>query len=217
VRAWLAALPFVPRIPATSIEQLLPGAEDVEVTMRHETRDRALGPGEAYVLSLVAAWSRPKRIFEIGTASGQATLLMARQAPDARIDTLDLGNERPTLGQQRGQPPWKDLSTVGAAYREGGVADRVTQHFADSARFDFAPFRGQIDLVLVDGAHTYEYVRSDSQAALQMIRPGGIVVWDDCTYVSPGVSRALVTVRRGGHDVYRVTGTRLAVLRTLSP
>lgn len=214
VRAWLRALPFVPRVPATTVEHLLPGAEDVELTLRHQTRDRALGPGEAYVLSLVTAWLQPQRVFEIGTASGQATLLMARQAPEAHIDTLDLGDEDASLGQQSGQPPLQDLSAIGVAYREGGVEDRVTQHLGDSARFDFGPFADAMDLVFVDGAHTYEYVRSDSRAALAMARHGGAIVWDDCTYASPGVSRALVELRRAGHAVHRVAGTRLALLRT---
>ncbi len=138
---------------------------------------------------------------------------MARQAAEARIDTLDLGNDRPSLGQQRGQPPWQDLSSIGAAYRDAGVADRVVQHFGDSARFDFGPFHGQIDLVFVDGGHTYEYVRADSRSALAMTRPGGVIVWDDCNYLSPGVSKAIWELRRSGHEVHRLVGTRLAVLR----
>ena len=213
VRAALAALPYVPRIPAARLEALFPGIADLEITIRHETRDRALNHGEAYVLSLITAWLRPRRIFEIGTASGQATLLMARQAPEAQIDTMDLGNEAPSLGQQRGQPPWQDLSQIGIAFHGTPAEAQVTQHFADSARFDYAPFRGAIDLMLIDGGHTYEYVRADSAAALQLVRPGGVIVWDDCNYLSPGVSKALHGLRREGRQVYRVIGTRLAVAR----
>jgi predicted O-methyltransferase YrrM len=212
-RAALAALPYVPRIPAARLEDLFPGVGDLEITLRHETRDRALNHGEAFVLSLITAWLRPRRIFEIGTASGQATLLMARQAPEAQIDTMDLGNHAPSLGEQRGQPPWQDLTQIGVAFRGTPAEGRVTQHFADSAAFDYAPFRGAIDLMLIDGGHTYEYVRADSSAALGLVRPGGVIVWDDCNYLSPGVSKALHGLRRDGHPVYRVTGTRLAVLR----
>jgi predicted O-methyltransferase YrrM len=212
VRAALAALPYVPRIPAARLEALFPGVGEREITIRHETRDRALNHGEAFVLSLITAWLRPRRIFEIGTASGQATLLMALQAPEAQVDTMDLGNEAPSLGQQRGQPPWQDLSQIGIAFRGTPAEAHVTQHFADSAAFDYKPFRGAIDLMLVDGAHTYEYVRADSAAALELVRPGGIVVWDDCNFISPGVGRALHGLRRDGHAIYRVAGTRLAVL-----
>lgn len=213
-RAAIGALPYVPRIPLTRLEWLFPRIGDLEVTVRHETEDRALTHGEALVLSLVTAYVKPRRILEIGTASGQAVVLMARQAPEATIDTIDLGNETPSLGQQRGQPPWQDLSTVGAAYRDAGLDERVTQHFADSARFDWAPFKDSIDLMLIDGGHTYEYVLSDSRAAVQVVRSGGVIVWDDCNYVSPGVGKALAKLRReDGVPVYRIFGTRLAIAR----
>lgn len=213
LRAAAAAYPRLLRIPAARLEQLCPGIDELAITLRHTTHARALDHGEAYVLSLLTAYLQPRRIVEIGTASGQATLLMARQAPEARIDTLDLGNEAPSLGEQRGQPPWTDLSTIGAAFRGTEHAERITQHFGDSARFDFAPFAGAIDLVFVDGAHTYEYVRSDSRAALAMLAPGGAIVWDDCNALSPGVARALVELRRAGEPVHRIVGTRFALLR----
>ena len=47
VRAALAALPYVPRIPAARLEGPFPGIADLEITIRHETRDRALNHGEA--------------------------------------------------------------------------------------------------------------------------------------------------------------------------
>jgi Methyltransferase domain len=213
VRAALGALPYVPRIPAARLEALFPGVGDLEILIRHETRDRALNHGEALVLSLVTAWLKPSRIFEIGTASGQATLLMAQQAAGARIDTLDLGNNVPSLGEQRGQPPLQDLSQIGIAFRGTATEPRVTQHFGDSARFDYEPFEGAIDLMFIDGGHTYEYVKADSAAALRIVRAGGVIVWDDCNYLSPGVSRALLELRRGGTPLYRVIGTRLAAAR----
>lgn len=206
------AFPRLVRIPKAQLERIFPGIGDIEISLSHDTLERALGHGEAFVLSLITAWLQPRRIFEIGTASGQGTLLMARQAPEARIDTLDLGNERPSLGVQRGQPPWQDLDTIGRAYKESPHADRVHQHFGDSANFDFSPFKGEIDLVLVDGAHTYDYVTSDSREALEMVGSSGVVVWDDCNALSPGVSRALLELRRQGEPVYRIVGTRLAAL-----
>lgn len=212
LRAAATAFPRLIRIPKAQLEQIFSGIGELEISLSHNTLERALGHGEAFVLSLITAWLQPRRIFEIGTASGQGTLLMARQAIDARIDTLDLGNERPSLGVQRGQPPWQDLDTIGRAYKESPHTDRVHQHFGDSATFDFSPFAGAIDLVFVDGAHTYEYVASDSRRALEMIGSRGVVVWDDCNALSPGVSRALLELRRRDEPVLRLTGTRLAVL-----
>lgn len=212
-RAAASALRWVPRIPATQLEQVFPGIDRTEVTLKHHVGDRALAHGEALVLALITAFAQPRRILEIGTASGQGTTIMADQAPQATIDTLDLGNESPTLGQQRGQAPWQDLSTIGVAYRDAGHGERVTQHLADSARFDFGSVGGPIDLAFIDGAHTYEYVLSDSLQVLPRLAPEGVVVWDDCDYRSPGVSRALVELQSDGKTIYRIVGTRLAVFR----
>ena len=208
-----SALRYVPRVPRAMLEDLIPGTRDLEITIRHELQARSLPHGEAFVLSLIVACLRPRRVFEIGTGSGQTTLLIARQSPEALIDTLDLGRSTPTLGTQKGEPPWVDLETIGAAWRGTDYAAGITQHLADSASFDYAPFRGAVDLVFVDGAHTYEYVKSDSRAALEIVAPGGVVVWDDCNYVCPGVARALLELRGQGHPVHRIYGTRFAALR----
>jgi Methyltransferase domain len=207
-----SAARYVPRLPRAMLDDLFPGIGDLTIPMRHEVRDRALLHGEAYVLSLITAYVRPGRIFEIGTASGQGTLLMARQAPGAQIDTLDLGDSIPTLGVQSDEPPISDLGNIGVAYRAGEHGASITQHLGDSATFDYGPFAGQVGLVFVDGAHTLEYVRADSRTALSLIGSGGVIVWDDCNYVCPGVARALLELRADGKPVYRVHGTRFAVM-----
>jgi predicted O-methyltransferase YrrM len=214
LRMAASSIRYVPRLPVEMLEAIFPGIDDKTVTLRHAVRGRSLPHGEAYVLSLITAFADPSRIFEIGTASGQSTLLMAKQAPRATVDTLDLGTEASSLAKQPGEPPVADPETIGAAFRGTPEGNRIRQHFGDSARFDYGPFEDQIDLVFVDGSHTYEYVRSDSSAALSMLRPGGIVVWDDCNYVCPGVARALLELRAEGHAIYRIFATRFAVLRT---
>ena len=213
LRMAASSVRYVPRLPTEMLETLFPGIEETSVTLKHSLRGRSLPHGEAYVLSLITAHTRPARIFEIGTASGQGTLLMAEQAPDAAIDTLDLGTESSSLDVQPGEPPLDDLGAIGVAFRDTEHAARITQHFGDSARFDLTPFAGKIDLVFVDGSHTYEYVRADTRSALSMLAPGGVIVWDDCNYVCPGVARALLQLRATGKPVYRIFGTRFAVRR----
>jgi predicted O-methyltransferase YrrM len=214
LRMAASSVRYLPRLPVEMLEAVFPGIEERTLTLQHSLRGRSLPHGEAYVLSLITAHVRPERIFEIGTASGQSTLLMARQAPGASIDTLDLGSEAPSLGVQPGEPPIADLDAIGSAYRATEHAARISQHFGDSAQFDYGPFAGKIDLVFVDGSHTYEYVRADSSSALSMLAPGGVVVWDDCNYVCPGVAHALLGLRGEGFPVVRIFGTRFAVLNT---
>lgn len=214
MRMALSAGRFLARLPSAPLDKLFPGIEQLTISMRHEVRERALLYAEAYVLSLITAFLQPKRILEIGTATGQSTLLMARQAPDAEIDTLDLGSAPPALGVQADEPPWADLESIGAAFRGTEHEALITQHLGDSATFDYEPLAGAIDFVFVDGSHIYEYVRADSKNALRAIAPGGVVLWDDCNYLNPGVSKALHELRSAGTEVYRVHGTRFAVHRS---
>jgi hypothetical protein len=173
-----------------------------------------LEPGNqshAGLLQLVAIARRvqARRIFEIGTYNGITALTLAMNLPDATIDTLDLpAGGRPSLPVLA-----DDLGNVIAyqrrAYESDPAGARVVQHFGDSARFDFGSVDGPFDLVYVDGAHSWEYVESDTRNAFEIVAPGGAVVWDDYWRGVPDVPRFLHAL----HDyvVYRVPGTRLAV------
>lgn len=209
-----AAARWLRQIPMVMPQELFPELDDLSITMEHRFEPRGLPFGEAYLLSLVTAAVQPDRIFEIGTATGRGTLAMLRQAPAAKVDTLDLGaQEEASLGTEAGDHPIEP-TVVGEAWRDTPFEASVLQHLGDSATFDFSPFEGNYDLVFVDGAHTLEYAARDSQTALRLVRPGGTIVWDDCHLVHAGVPHALHDLRGAGHPVQRFIGSRLAVLRT---
>jgi hypothetical protein len=65
-------------------------------------------------------------------------------------------------------------------YRSLGLHDRVTQLFGDSLGFDHL-FMGKefFDSVFIDGGHQVEVVSSDQRNAVEMLRPGGVVIWHD--------------------------------------
>tara|TARA_R110002110_G_scaffold4877_6_gene24687 strand:+ start:3063 stop:3860 length:798 start_codon:yes stop_codon:yes gene_type:complete len=154
---------------------------------------------ETWVLGALAKTA--KRIFEFGTATGRTTYVMARNAPDgATIDTLTyLADGDDTYEHNKNDPDadkWRKIA-LGEShydhfyYEDTPVAGKVTQHFGDSAKFDETPFAGQIDLIFVDGAHSYSYVKSDGAKALRMVAPGGFVLWHDYSPRCPGVFKAL--------------------------
>ncbi|MDP2712951.1 MAG: class I SAM-dependent methyltransferase [Solirubrobacteraceae bacterium] len=214
VRRAARSAAFLRRIPGADLQTLFPGIERLSVTLAHRARPRGLPHGDAFVLALICAYLRPRRIFEIGTGTGEGTLIMASNAADgARVETLDLGDAPSSLGVQSGDHPL-EAGAVGEAFAGTSVAGAITQHLGDSAAFDFTPFRGTMDLVFVDGAHTADYVRGDSQAALSMLAPGGTIVWDDCHLYHPGVSQGLTSLLAAGHPVRRLETTRFAILRT---
>ena len=66
---------------------------------------------------------------------------------------------------------------------------RITRLWGDSASFDFSPYYDTVDLFFVDGAHTYEYARKDTESASKCVRPNGVIAWHD--YGRSGLSRGV--------------------------
>lgn len=165
---------------------------------------------------------QPQRVFEIGTYTGFSTLHLALNTPPgARIHSLDLP------ASDAGEPLRTALRTtvMDDAIIEGAVAgrrylfqglpeaDRIELLVGDSATFDFTPYHHSIDLFFIDGAHSYEYVRSDTLNAARCVRPGGVIAWHDFGRAGVnGVSQWLREWRREGHPVYAAPGGSLAFM-----
>jgi predicted O-methyltransferase YrrM len=153
--------------------------------------------------------------FEIGTNRGRTTWTIARNNPDVEIHTLDVppGISRDDTAFELAADDrfcFRDES-IGEAFRHAPEAQRIIQLWGDSATFDFSPYRGQIDFVYIDGAHTYDYVKSDSANALEMLSPSGTVVWDDYTTGTGVYEYILELAPRLDRPVYHVFGTRTAI------
>ena len=156
-----------------------------------------------------------RTFFEIGTNRGRTTWTVARNNPDVSLYTLDAppGLERSetrfTLDRDD-QIAFRDES-CGEAFRGTPEAARITQLWGDSARFDYSAYRGQIDFIYIDAAHTYEYVMSDSANALEMVSPTGVIAWDDYT-TGVGVYQAIIELaKQWDRPMYHLFGTRLAL------
>jgi len=182
-----------------------------------------LAPDSSYTkdlisLCLLCRILRPQTVFEIGTLDGYTAYHLALNTPDeARIFTLDLParlDSPPALSVT-----WMDRQHITAsrsfdrlAFQEAPEEKKITRLYGDSARFDFSPYLGKIDLFFIDGAHSYDYVRSDSLQALRCIKKGGVVAWHDYGRAGlNGVSRFLHEMV-SEHEIYSVPGSSLAFM-----
>jgi hypothetical protein len=163
------------------------------------------------LLAALARRTGAQTFFEIGTNRGRTTWTVAVNNPGMELFTLDVPGATPSgsLGSDD-QRFLIATAECGEAFRGTAEAARITQLLGDSATFDFSPWAGAIDLVYVDGAHTYDYVRSDTRRALDMLSERGTIVWDD--YGSnPGVyawlNELAPTLDR---PIFHVFGTRMA-------
>lgn len=176
--------------------------------------------GEAWILAVLA--KRARRMFEFGTCTGKTSYLWARNAPpDARVTTLTLApDERAEYHAESTDDPDDTSSALNESafttflYSGTPVEAKVEQLFGDSKSIDVAPWAGRCDVVFVDGSHAYSYVINDSAKALQLVRPGGLILWHDYASPehSPGVYRALNELAKR-LPLRRISGTMLVVYR----
>src|ERR1051325_8395535 len=172
---------------------------------------------ELAILSAVAATSpNGSNIFEIGTFDGRTTLNLALSAPaQCHIFTLDLPPDQATKYRIiEGERHMVRKPVPGARYEKYRATHpeaigRIHQLLGDSATFDYAPFENSCSLVFVDGSHAYEYVKSDSEAALGMVHSGGVVLWHDYG-IWEGVTNALEELEQREHlGLGNIRGTSL--------
>lgn len=174
---------------------------------------------ELAILSSLAASRQPRRVFEIGTFDGRTTInLAANAAPDALVYTLDLPSSGdPALAVHADDRPFirrSQRGTRGARITSARERERIVMLEGDSATFDYGPYRHAMDMVFVDGAHSYEYVMSDSRVALDLVCRPGLIVWHDYGEWE-GVTRALNELQATNSNfggLRHVSGTTLALL-----
>ena len=166
---------------------------------------------DLYALLRIVRWLQPKRIFEIGTFQGVTTAHLAINS-QAEIFTLDLPRE--LAADLRGYTDadralLQPRENIGHAYRPFNSGKNIHQLFGDSRAFDYSPYHGSMDLVLVDACHLFDYVLSDSRHALRLLNQRGIILWHDFG-TGREVVRALQVLAKE-HTIVHIEGTALAV------
>lgn len=206
-------------LPEVPLEALVPPATDFRLLEPVE-RDGNVSLYELLSIAQVVRHAGPAASFEIGTFNGRTTLnIAANSAPGAVTWTLDLpaaGLDAAALPLDSADVKYVQKAASGELFRGQEEALRIHQLLGDSAAFDYAPYRGGMDLVFVDGAHSYEYVISDSRNALEMLRGGtGTLLWHDYGGWD-GVTRALNELHASGEPwsaMRRIRDTTVAYLR----
>jgi cephalosporin hydroxylase len=161
-----------------------PGPDDAEAVVRfaYTTSNGLIEPGqiegELLTLAKLVQERCPQVVVEIGTANGGTLFCFARlAAPDALLVSIDLPG-----GVHGGGYPWWKRGLYRSFAREGQRVEllRGDSHAPASRRRLERLLAGRpIDLLLIDGDHTYEGVRSDYELYSPLVRDGGLVVFHD--------------------------------------
>jgi len=204
---------------SATIFELFPEIADVppRITLEHLPGGGVHSPVEelAY-LALVTRALAPSLVFEIGTFRGRTALNFALNSPETcRVLTLDLPlDEAAERAVGRADASLIRRREVGVEYAGKDVAGKIEQLFGDSRCFDFSPYENKADLVFVDGGHTYEIARSDTENALRICRQEGVVIWHDFGNYGDyaEVIRAVLDCVPAD-EVFQIESSQLAVYR----
>lgn len=208
---WRAsAMLFHPGISSLQLSQVPASVENIQM-LSDGWPLGGMPPQDLYALMRVVKWIRPRKIFEIGTFKGITTTHLALNS-EAEICTLDLPRE--LAANLDGYSPGdlellQPREAIGRTYRQFNTNGRIRQLYGDSRLFDYRPFLGSMDLVLVDGCHVYDGVLSDSEKAFALLGESGVVLWHDFANLRE-VTRAVRSVAQR-YPVHHIEGTFLAM------
>jgi hypothetical protein len=198
------------QIPQVSLRQILSSDPVISVVGTYSYVDGSLSWQDLAALLSIAVDRQPASVVEIGTLHGHTTRLLAINLPHAQISTIDLPPEtdpdQPGVLQRDDQHLIK-ARRLGREFRSDPSITNVTQILGDTATIQFP----RADFFYIDGAHSYDYVRNDTEKALAC-DDTRTVVWHDCDRFHDGVTRYLREMVQQGHAVVRIKGTKVAAL-----
>ena len=202
------------KIPVITLDEIL-GARKAAIKLQVQKYEDGMMPSqEAMALLSVLVAENPPEILEIGTFMGHTTRAMAENLPNAIIHTVDLPPDYSAAQEAKAGPPKDDFHligrrVVGREFQGLPMAARIRQHFGDTAAMDFQAL-GKPACFFIDGSHTYEYCKQDSEKCLALCGGIGTFVWHDCDAAHPGVLKFILEWRGLGKDIARIYGTSLA-------
>lgn len=180
-----------------------------EILRLYDSLEGMLSAREAAWLYNAGRGSR--EIVEIGSYRGKSLCLMGRGAIAAghggstRITAIDphiVGKDNPRFDFHA-----KDRDTLLEQARRSGV-DHMLRELVMTSREAIAHWDGRpIDLLWVDGDHSYEAAKFDLEAWGRFVRTGGAVAAHDYTRRFPGVIQAwdeTITAKNGWGPTRRI-------------
>lgn len=164
----------------------------------------------SYILRLIDWW-KPKKVLEIGYGYGGSAICLRLLLPHALIVHVDIDNYiSPKTTHDKvltGHNVAKWLMSQGKWVFLW--CDSTNPSIAEYLRLRF----GLFDLLIIDGNHTYNYVKSDYLLYSTVVRKGGLIVFHDSRKEhqlegSYDVRRVISDLKLRGYEVYNYKADR---------
>jgi len=134
---------------------------------------------DAEVLSLIAANAVPGNMLDIGTHHGRSAARMAANSPQSTVYTVNIPPEEYDEGGKL-KTDCLSRDEIGSFYRSKNLLN-IEQIYANTKTWLIPDYIDDLSLVYVDGCHDKEFVYSDTRLILDRVRPGGFILWHDCS------------------------------------
>jgi hypothetical protein len=205
-RGYVVSLDTWSPIPAVSISDLLGHRlcePDSQVCLRPGTQGGgSVNVFESFVLGSLVKMVRPTTILEIGTFRGGTTWHLFHNAPaETIVYTFDLPAESRLEGITD-----PGLATIGS-HEFLPDSPRVRLRQVDTRAWD-GTLETKVQFAFIDGNHSYEGVRNDTEKVFRALQEDACVCWHDCLgrEYGYGVNRYLLELRGQGLRIFRVKG-----------
>ena len=174
---------------------------------------------EAWIISSISKIS--KKIFEFGTCSGKTTYLMGlNSSDDTKIVSITLNPDdldNVIKKDKDNKVSFRNIiqeSVYGKfLFSDKEVEKKIKVIFQNSLDLEHNKYKNEMDLIFIDGGHTYSVIKSDSEKSFEMLNDNGIILWHD--YV-PGKRSAKDVVKYINEiskqkKIYKIKDTSLCI------
>ena len=182
----------IPVVHLTHSSNSLVGDRKCQIKLRMMKYEDGMTPypDTVALLSILVA-ENPSEVLEIGTYMGHTARAMAENLENTTIHTIDLPSDfpaQPGVGDSLPKSNFDLIARriVGREFKGQPCEARIVQHFGDTSVIDFTRI-GQPTFFFIDGSHTYEYCKNDSEKCLALCPRGATFLWHDCNEWHPGI------------------------------
>ena len=150
-------------LPDLALDAWFPDADEVPVSISTMPKGPWAAPvvDLVYLLKLVRLFE-PRRVLELGSYRGFVARALAEHMPEgADLVTVDID---PTHGE---------------AYRDMELPVNLDRRVGAISASMFEGDQGSYDFIFVDADHAYGSVKHDTEVALPLLKPTGVMVWHD--------------------------------------
>jgi predicted O-methyltransferase YrrM len=165
----LEAVPITAELEAYMVG-LIGARDEVLARLEREADEKGVpivGPQVGTLLYVLSATLSPRRMLELGTATGYSAIWLARGAPEARLVTVEKDGRRAEQARK--------------SFREAGLEERVELVEGDALEY-LGRTEAHFDLIFNDLLNSFPdegTVERAFELSLRRLAPGGLLVADN--------------------------------------